>query len=90
MLRLWDLRQATPPASKAKKIAKEASDLTGCHVCHRSDHRRGRAARDLASIVSGTGPTYGLLFGLGTPVCTPTLYLRSFPCHQREHSSIQI
>jgi denticleless len=66
MLRLWDLRQATP-ASKAKKSPKKRAAIqpAAMSAFDPTTIEGGRRARGLASIVSGTGPTYGLLFGLG-------------------------
>ena len=65
MLRLWDLRQVTP-ASKAKKSPKKrAIQPVATSAFDPTTFEGGRRARGLASIVSGTGPTSGLLFGLG-------------------------
>jgi len=66
MLRLWDLRQATP-ASKAKKSPKKRAAIQPAAMSSfdPTTVEGSRRARGLASIVSGTGPTYGLLFGLG-------------------------
>jgi denticleless len=64
MLRLWDLRQATP-VSKAKSPKKRAIQPAAMSAFDPTTVEGGRRARGLASIVSGTGPTYGLLFGLG-------------------------
>jgi denticleless len=67
MLRLWDLRQASPPASRVKKSPNKRAIQPPAAVSafDPTTVEGGRRARGLASIVSGTGPTYGLLFGLG-------------------------
>ena len=67
MLRLWDLRQATP-ASQAKSQKKKRAAAVQPAAMSAFDPtvvEGGRRARGLASIVAGTGPTCGLLFGLG-------------------------
>ena len=64
MLRLWDLRQAAP-ASKAKSPKKRAVQPAAMSAFDPTIVEGARRARGLASIVAGTGPTYGLLFGLG-------------------------
>jgi len=64
MLRLWDLRQLTP-ATKAKSQKKQAAQPGVMSAFDPSIIEGGRRARGLTSVVAGTGPTYGLLFGLG-------------------------
>ncbi|SRR6266403_2515268 len=71
MLRLWDLRQATP-ASKAKSPKKRAIQPVAMSESDPTTVKGGRRARGLASIVAGTGPTDGLLFGLGVDSCVHT------------------
>ena len=64
MLRLWDLRQLTqaiPAKSQRKRVAQPAA----ISAFDPSTVEGGRRARGLTSVVAGTGPTYGLLFGLG-------------------------
>jgi denticleless len=64
MLRLWDLRQltqATPVKTQKKRTAQPAATS----AFDPSIVEGGRRARGLTSVVAGTGPTYGLLFGLG-------------------------
>lgn len=64
-MRLWDLRQATL-ASKAKSPKKKrAIQPTAVSAFDPTTVEGGRRVRGLASIVSGAGPTHGLLFGLG-------------------------
>ena len=65
MLRLWDLRQATPASKKAKSPKKRAILPAAISAFDPTIVEGARRARGLASIVAGTGPTYGLLFGLG-------------------------
>ncbi len=64
MLRLWDLRQPTP-ATQAKSQKKRAAQPAAMSAFDPSIVEGGRRARGLSSVVAGTGPTYGLLFGLG-------------------------
>ena len=64
MLRLWDLRQPTP-VTQAKSQKKRAAQPAAMSAFDPSIVEGGRRARGLSSVVAGTGPTYGLLFGLG-------------------------
>jgi len=64
MLRLWDLRQLTQatPTKSQKQRAAQPADMSAFDP---SMVEGGRRARGLTSVVAGTGPTCGLLFGLG-------------------------
>ncbi|KAI0303171.1 WD40-repeat-containing domain protein [Russula brevipes] len=65
LLRLWDLRQTTP-STQAKSPKKRASAQPAAMSAFDPTIVEGaRRARGLTSLVAGTGPTHGLLFGLG-------------------------
>lgn len=63
MLRLWDLRQpVSVPRAKGQKGLAHPATMSAFDPTITEGARR---ARGLASVVAGTGPTSGLLFGLG-------------------------
>jgi denticleless len=65
VLRLWDLRQTTP-STQAKSPKKRVSAQPAAMSAFDPTIVEGaRRARGLTSLVAGTGPTHGLLFGLG-------------------------
>ncbi|KAI0040707.1 WD40 repeat-like protein [Auriscalpium vulgare] len=71
ILRYWDLRQSTPPKkSRSTKppnvlpLYTSSSDPTTVHGARRP--------RGITSVVAGTGPSAGLLFGLGIDSCVHT------------------
>lgn len=63
ILRLWDLRQPiSVPRAKGQKGLVQPATMSAFDPTITEGARR---ARGLASVVAGTGPTSGLLFGLG-------------------------
>ncbi len=63
MLRYWDLRQPiSVPQAKGRKRRAQPASMSAFDPTITEGARR---ARGLASVVAGTGPSAGLLFGLG-------------------------
>ncbi|KAI9507689.1 WD40-repeat-containing domain protein, partial [Russula earlei] len=71
MLRLWDLRRLNPP-TQAKSRKKRTAQPAAMSAFDPTIVEGARRARGLASVVAGTGPTHGLLFGLGMDSCVHT------------------
>jgi len=65
MLRLWDLRQQPTPSGKSQSQKKRAAQPVAMSAFDPTIVEGGQRSRGLASVVAGTGPTHGLLFGLG-------------------------